>query len=829
MDTSFLTSVSKPTRYTGGEVNQVLKDETPGLIHAAIAFPDGYEIAMSSVGLAILYSVLNASPRVWAERAFMPMPDMAAEMEKRGIPLFSLESKRPLAEFDVVGFSLQFELCYTNVLHMLKSGEIPLRAADRGVGDPVVIAGGPCACNPEPLAPFMDAVFVGDGEEGFLELCEAAAAKKGASRSELWRALSEVEGTYVPALYHTERSRFGMEIATAPLEEGIPYPVKKRLLEDLGRFPFPRKVLVPHHEVVHDRYSVEIARGCSAGCRFCQAGYVYRPTRERSPAEIVDSVRGGIGSTGFEEATLLSLNAGEYEGVSELAAGIVSDESIGVRSLALPSMRVDALTPELLDSIQSGRKGGFTIAPEAGSQRMRDLINKKVTEEEVVEAARILFSGGWRLVKLYFMIGLPDETEEDIKAIASLAELVLKTGRRAGCAHPRVTVSVSSFIPKAFTPFQWMPMEDAESLYEKQRLLKKLLKGPITFKWHDVKAGMVESVFSLGDRRLADVLEKACELGCRLDGWTEHFDFDLWKRAFAECDVEPSDYFSTRRDKDERFPWECVDVGVDRAFLRRELEKAENGRITERCGPERCFRCGSFNKKCVEGIFKRSGGDLPETHLERRPHVAEATWRLKFRKEKLARFLGHLDLVDALVRALRRCGVIFAYSGGFHPTPKVLFTAPLPLGVEGKEEWMEFTGRVPDSSTLLSRLAEGLPAGLAPMGLVRVPPGSPSLSMLNVQIYRIGFGELVETERSALLERAESFMEASEWVVEKRGKKKTKRFDLRQRVINMKREGDRLVVRLRMGGFMNLVGLLCPDSELKNRLQLERLSLEFGR
>jgi len=828
MDTSFLALVSKPTRYTGGEVNQVVKDETPGLIHAAIAFPDEYEIAMSSVGLAILYSVLNASPRVWAERVFMPMPDMSAEMEKRGIPLFSLESKRPLADFDVVGFSLQFELCYTNVLHMLKAGGVPLRAADRSAGDPVVIAGGPCACNPEPMAPFMDAIFIGDGEEGFLELCEAAAAKKGSSRSDLWRALAKVKGTYVPALYSTELNESGMEIVKAPSEEWVPFPVEKRLLEKLGRFPFPKKVMVPHHEVVHDRYSVEMARGCSGGCRFCQAGYVYRPTRDRDPAEVLDAVRGGIESTGFEEVTLLSLNAGEYEGVNELAGRIVSDETIGVKSLALPSMRVDALTPELLDWIRGGRKGSFTIAPEAGSQRMRDLINKKITEEDVVEAARALFSGGWRLVKLYFMIGLPTETEEDVRAIASLAELVLKTGREAGCKHPRLTVSVSSFIPKAFTPFQWMPMEDAESLYEKQRLLKSLLKGPITFKWHDVRAGMVEAALSLGDRRLADVLERACELGCCLDGWTEHFKFELWKRAFAECGVEPSNYISGSSERNERFPWECIDVGVDRTFLSRELERAEKGRITERCGPERCFRCGRFTDECIRGVFKRADSVLPKAGEVSRSPVSEATWRLRFRKRKLARFLGHLDMVDSLVRALRRCGVVFAYSGGFHPTPKVLFTAPLPLGVEGQEEWMEFTGSVPDASTLLSRLSESLPEGLVPGGLIRVPAGSPSLSKLTVQVYRIGLGRLEEPQRAAVLEMAKVFMDAAEWIVEKRGKKKTKRFDMRERVSSLKMEKDSLTVRLSTGGFMDLVGILCPDSELKNRLQLERLSLEFG-
>ncbi len=828
MDLNFLRNVAKPTRYTGGEVNEVVKAEAPGLLHVALAFPDGYDIGMSTMGLKILYGIANAREDIWAERVFMPMPDMVKELEARGLPLYGLESKRPLRTFDAIGFTLQFELTYTNILHMLRLGGIPLRAADRGPGDPVILAGGPCAVNPEPIAPFLDAVFVGDGEEGILDLCEVVRATKGRPREEVWRALAKVEGTYVPALYRTERDpATGMEVVLGPVEDGVPFPVRRRILMDLAPYPFPARVLVPHHEVVHDRYSVEIARGCAVGCRFCQAGYIYRPVREREPEAVRASVRDGLRATGYNETTLLSLNAGEYDGIEHLVANVAADgasQSVGV---AMPSLRVPSLTKELARSLSSGRKSGFTLAPEAGTQRLRDVINKQLTDEDVARAAQVVFSSGWNLVKLYFIIGLPTETDEDVEAIVRLGGRVARAGREAGCRNPGVTLSTSSFVPKPFTPFQWCAMARPEVLRERQDALKRALRRPVTYRWHDVDASLVEGAFSLGDRRLAPVLEKAAELGCAFDGWTEHFDADKWREAFASCGLSTEDYLFRERGRDERLPWDVIDVGLTRAFLWREWEKALAAEVTEKCGPNACHGCGFFAKTCLSGELERAPVPEPPPNPGRGAKVmAPAKYRLRYRKEGLARFVGHLDLVDILVRALRRAEISLAYSQGYHPMPKVELPAPLPLGVEGREEWMEFQAAPLDRAVLMKRLDGLLPAGLTAEHLFMIPPSSPPLSALTVQVYEIATGRLLEGEKLALEGRLAGFHAASEWPITRVSKGSSRTYDLKSRVLAATSGHDRVEVHLVQGGFMDFVGLLCPGTE-RDRLALARLRFEF--
>ena len=828
MDLSFLRNVAKPTRYTGGEVNEVVKAEIPGLFHLALAFPDGYDIGMSTMGLKILYDIANRKEDIWAERVFMPMPDMVTELESRGLPLYGLESKRSLDSFDAVGFTLQFELTYTNILHMLRLGGIPLRAADRHPGDPVILAGGPCAVNPEPIAPFIDAIFVGDGEEGLLDLCEAVRATKGRPRAEVWRALARVEGAYVPALYRTEiDAATGMEIVAGPVEEGIPFPVKRRILMDLAPYPFPANILVPHHEVVHDRYSIEIARGCAVGCRFCQAGYIYRPVREREPDAVRTSVRDGLKATGYNETTLLSLNAGEYEGIEKLVANVAADgasQSVGV---AMPSLRVPSLTKELARSLSSGRKSGFTLAPEAGSQRLRDVINKQLSDEDVERAASVVFSSGWNLVKLYFIIGLPTETQEDAEGIARLGERVVRAGKASGCRNPNVTLSTSSFVPKPFTPFQWCAMERPEALRSKQDFLKKTLRRPVTYRWHDVGSSLVEGAFSLGDRRLAAVLEKAAELGCAFDGWNEHFDPEKWRRAFEECGISMDGYLFRRRDQSERLPWDIIDVGLTKGFLWREWEKALAAIPTEKCGMNACHGCGFFAKQCLSGELERTPVPEPASPGQFTSRVMEPVkYRLRFRKEGLARFVGHLDLVDILVRAMRRADVQLAYSQGYHPMPKVELPAPLPLGVEGREEWMEFQAAPLDRLALVRRLASLLPAGLSAEHLYQIPPSSPPLSALTVQVYEMGLAVLSPEERAELAERFTAFESATEWSVSRASKGEVKTYDLKARVVSSVSHGDRLEVKLKQGGFMDLVNVLCPGQE-KEKLSLARLRFEF--
>lgn len=834
VDLSFLSMVAKPTRYTGGEVNEVVKQEHDGLLHVAIAFPDLYEIGMSYTGLPILYTVLNANQDIWAERIFMPAPDMQAALEERGLPLYGLESKRPLGEFDLIGFTLQFELTYTNILHMLQLGGIPWRSADRTEGYPIVVAGGPCGVNPEPLAPFVDAFFLGDGEEGFADLAEVVRRTKGCPRPEVLRALAAVEGTYVPALYATETDTdTGLEVVTGPLEEGVPFPVKRRILWNLHAHPFPEKILVPHHEIVHERFAVEIARGCSVGCRFCQAGYIYRPARERSPQEVRHAIRCGLAATGFNEVSLLSLNAGEYPGIEILAAAVAADgkaQSVGV---SMPSLRVPSLTSELVASLSSGRKSGFTLAPEAGTQRLRNVINKQVTEHELARAAAVVFGGGWELVKLYFMIGLPTETEEDVDGISRLGRVVIESAKAAGCRRPRVNLSTSSFVPKPFTPFQWSAMDRPETLREKQLRLKQALKLPITYRWHDVEASVVEAVFSLGDRKTAAALEEAARLGCRLDGWGEHFDHDLWQMAFSNTGLDPDRYAHRPRDKSERLPWDHIDIGVTKAFLWREWEKALSAETTNTCGMDSCYGCGYFAKQCIAGEFAPTGRDealaLMDAALAPSPAPAPAAskFRLGFSKTGTARFLGHLDLVDVLVRALRRAGVKLAYSHGFHPMPKVELPSPLPLGVEGLEEWMEFEASGVDADALLGRLRNDLPAGLQASALFPVPPGAAKLSSLLVHKYRIGTERLTEEEASALRKQADAFSSATEWNIIRESKGKSRSLDLRKRIRALEWNGTDLEVTLETGGFMDLVGILAPGPE-REKMGLARTRLTAG-
>ncbi len=832
IDLSFLRSVAKPTRYIGGEVNEVVKSESGKLIHVAIAFPDLYDIGMSYMGLSILYDTINGRDDAWAERVFMPWLDMEAEMEARRLPLYGLESKRPLADFDVIGFTLQFELTYTNILQMLRLGGIPWRSSDRGGRHPLVIAGGPCAVNPEPLAPFVDAFFIGDGEEGAGDILDAVKAFRGKPRAALLRELSRIEGVYVPALYVTEPGGPSAFEVVSGAVDGAPLPVRKRILWNLDNHPFPAKVLVSHHEVVHDRYSIEIARGCSVGCRFCQAGYIYRPPRERSFGAVRRSASGGLASTGFNEVSLLSLNAGEYRDIESLVRAVSSDGRDQKAGVSMPSLRVSALTRELAQSLGAGRKSGFTLAPEAGTQRLRNVVNKQITEADVVSAASVVYSSGWNLVKLYFMIGLPTETEEDLRGIEKLARLVAQKAREAGCKSARINLSTSSFVPKPFTPFQWCAMERPESLRLKQNWFKDSLRRPVSYKWHDVYASAVEGVLSLGDRRVAKALEEAARLGCRFDGWTEHFRWELWREAFSRAGVDVPFYLHREKEKDEPLPWDHIDAGVRKDFLWREWQKALAAEPTDKCGIDSCYGCGSFAKRCIEGEFEPprtaspadvSGGPA----VTAKPVEAdglEFKYRLTFSKAGGARFLGHLDLVDVLVRALRRAGVKLAYSRGFHPMPKVELPSPLPLGVEGLNELMEFEARSVDEEKLLRSLRGTLPRGLEAMAVSIVPPGSTKLGDLRMQQYEIGTRALESGELRAFKEKAAEFQKASAWPVEKNSKGHSKSVDLKERVKSLSWEEGTLRVALETGGFMDLVEVLAPGSA-KEKLVLRRLGL----
>ena len=592
-----LSKVQKAARYTGGELNSVVKPKDTE-IRFAFCFPDVYEVGMSHLGMKILYHQMNEREDTWVERVFAPWPDMEEQMRENKIPLYGLESKDPVRTFDFVGFTLQYEMCYTNILNMLDLAGLPLRTAQRGEGLPFVCAGGPCAFNPEPIAEFIDFFMLGEGEEIWPEVLEAYKKWKAdkAPRQEFLKRICAIQGIYVPSFYDIQYHADGSIKAQEPIYDFVPRQVKKRIIRDMDKVYYPDKFVVPFMEVVHDRVMLELFRGCIRGCRFCQAGFIYRPVREKSPQRLLELAKKLIHSTGYEEVSLTSLSSSDFTGLEELTLGLLEEAERQNVSLALPSLRVDNFSVGLMQKIQSVRKSGLTFAPEAGTQRMRDVINKNVTEEDLLRSVSIAFGGGWTNVKLYFMIGLPTETLEDVEGIAQLAEKVAacyrKLAQEKKLKRGRVTVSVSSFVPKPFTPFQWEKQDDMETLREKQYFLKdKIHSKMINYNWHQSHVSILEGVFARGDRRLSAVLENAWRLGCKFDAWDEYFDFDKWTQAFEQAGIDRAFYTSRKRPFDEILPWDLIDCGVTKAFFRRECERAYEGATTPNCR-EKCAGCG---------------------------------------------------------------------------------------------------------------------------------------------------------------------------------------------------------------------------------------------
>ncbi len=592
---ALLPRVLKPSRYAGGELNQVVKAKATAL-RFAFCFPDVYEVGMSHLGSRILYHVLNNRADIACERAFMPWVDMEALMREEGVPLFTLETRARVADCDIVGFTLQYEMCATNVLAMLDLAGLALRASDRESG-PLVVAGGPCAANPEPLAPFIDAFVIGDGEEATLEVCDACLASRaaGEGKAALLARLARLPGVYVPSLYVDEYDGNGRFLRLTP-KDCAPAAVRRRVVRDLDAAPFPEKLILPFGEIVHDRVTLEVARGCTAGCRFCQAGMWYRPVRERSVATLLGQAGALIGCTGYEEISLSSLSTGDYTHLPALAKALVDTYREQRVSVSLPSLRIDSVIGDTLQQTGQVRKTSLTFAPEAATQRLRDVINKGVTEGDLLRAVRDAFEGGWSSIKLYAMIGLPTESEEDLDGMADLARKVLRvyheTKRQPGQKGVSVTISAASFVPKPHTPFQWCPQDGLTALMDKQKYLKRALRIPgVTFNWHDAQLSHMEAAVARGDRRVADAIENAYRLGCRLDGWSEHFKFDLWQQAFAMAGLSSLSFASRAFAVNEPLPWDHIHSGVSKAYLADEWALAQKAAATPDCR-RGCRACG---------------------------------------------------------------------------------------------------------------------------------------------------------------------------------------------------------------------------------------------
>ena len=610
-----LCKVEKPSRYVGGELNQVIKNPKDVNIRFAFCFPDVYEVGMSHLGTRILYHTINERKNTYCERVFDPWPDMETLMRKSDIKLFTLETKTPLDQFDMLGFTLQYEMSYTNILNMLDMSGITIRASERGEDEPIIMAGGPCAYNPEPLYDIVDFFEIGEGEEMMDDVLEVYAKHKAngkVNKKEFLREISHIGGIYVPSLYDVSYNEDGTIREFTPKYEDVPAKVKKRIVNNFDKVSFPDEMIVPYTDIVHDRVVLETARGCTNGCRFCQAGMIYRPVREKTTNTLIEQARKALKATGYDEVSLASLSICDYSNIQNLISSLVLEHEADKVGIALPSIRVDAFSVDLIKEIQKVRKTGLTFAPEAGSQRMRDIINKGLTEERILEAAKSAFESGWSTIKLYFILGLPYETTEDAAGIGELAEKMAdvyfgipKDVRNKGL---KITVSTSILVPKPFTPFQWAPMARPEIVDERIKAVRGAIKSrSIVYNYHEQETSFMEAVFARGDRRTCDVLIKAFEKGAKFDGWSEYFNMEIWNEAMEECNLDSEFYVYREREYDEILPWDFIDIGVNRKYMERENEKAKKAELTKNC-LEGCTGCGinvNFKEgKCFEGAIR---------------------------------------------------------------------------------------------------------------------------------------------------------------------------------------------------------------------------------
>ena len=828
MSNNILLSVEKPARYMGGEMGTVTGRQ--GGLSFVLAFPDVYEIGMSHLGLQILYGVLKGVPWVTPERVYAPWPDLEELLRSEGRPLVTLEGSLPLGESDIVGFTLQYELSYTNILNMLDLSAIPLLSAERDERYPLILGGGPCAFNPEPLADFFDAFLIGDGEDAILEIAECVrdCKRDALPKATLLERLSRIEGVYIPSFFQVSYLASGCIekiVALRPDYRGV----RRRFVSELESAHYPTTPVVPFLKTVHDRVSVEISRGCTRGCRFCQAGYIYRPVRERSPERIMEIVEEALGNTGYDEISLLSLSTGDYGCLTPLLKGLMDRYAAQKKAVSLPSMRVGSLSPEMAEEVRRVRKTGFTLAPEAGSDRLRSVINKGITEVDLLENARAVYSAGWRLIKLYFMIGLPTETMDDIQGIVDISREVKRQGKFAGNGGD-VNVSVSSFVPKPHTPFQWEPQISEEEIVEKQRFLRPALKKKkLIMKWQDASLSGLEGVFARGDRRLSGLLIEAHRLGCRFDGWWEHFDRLKWVAAFENAGIEPS-FYHRRRELDEPLPWDHIDCGVRREFLLAEREAAIAGASTPDCRGGECTACGVCDFETVklrlhEPVpFGTYACEIPP------PQASELAQRIRIRFEKLGRmrFLSHLEMLTLFIRAVGRARVPMRYSQGFHPHPKFSFATALSVGIESHAEYMDMEIDAGYSAEELRQaLNATLPEGVRVLEAAAIPMRALALSVIMEKVrYRVTLPEELAAD---LPDKVARFLSLSSSPLRREKKGKVVEFDLRHELYELSATGHALELLVGRGKPVEFASaILGIPAEALKEARLEKLEVLFA-